>query len=48
MKFIAIIGVVASIANVFIYHGNDAAMWGWISSAAWGIVAVINELTADK
>lgn len=48
MKYIALVGVVASVANVFIYYGNDPAFWGWLSSAAWGAVAILNELTADK
>ena len=48
MKYIAIIGVIASVANVIIYWGNEAAVFGWVSSAAWGVVAVLNELTTDK
>jgi hypothetical protein len=48
MKFIVVIGLVSSVANIFIYSGNDAAMWGWLSSSAWCLVALINELAADK
>ncbi len=48
MKFIALVGVIASVANMFIYWDNEAAVFGWLSSTAWGIVAVLNELTSDK
>lgn len=45
---IALVGVVASVINMFTNYNNDPAFWGWLSSAAWGAVAILNELTADK
>lgn len=48
MKYIALVGAISSFANIFLHYGNDAAMWGWLSSTAWCVVAVINEFTSAK
>ena len=48
MKFIVIIGIISSAVNIFIYHNNDAALWGWLSSTAWASALLIHELMHDK
>lgn len=48
LSFIALVGVVASLVNMVVNYNNDPAFWGWLSSAAWGVVAILNEITSDK
>lgn len=48
MKYIALFGLVSSIANVFINHGNDPAFWGWLSSSAWCLIVTVDSFVNDK
>ena len=48
MKYITLIGCLASAANVFIHYSNDPAMWGWLSSAMWAGALFVSELLDNK
>ena len=48
MKYAALFGLVASVANMFIHYSNDPAFWGWLSSSCWCLVATIDAYTYDK
>ena len=48
MKYISLIGAVASAANVVIHYNNDAAFWGWLASTMWSGALFLHELVQDK
>lgn len=44
MKYIALLGIVASVINMILHESNDPALWGWMSSAAWASAVFISEI----
>jgi len=48
MKYITLIGCLASLANIFIHLDNDPAFWGWLSSAMWSGALLVTELLDNK
>jgi hypothetical protein len=48
MKFILIIGCLASVANMILHYDNDPAFYGWLSSAMWSGALYVVELLDAK
>lgn len=48
MKVVLLLGVISSVANIFLNIDNDPAFWGWLSSASWSGALLISELLSNK
>lgn len=48
MKYLALIGMVSGLANMFIHYNNNPAFLGWLAATAWATCLFTHHLATDK